>query len=124
MAAISSNGTGGGNWSAAATWNGGVVPTIGTDDVTIVVGDTVTIDTTGLGCGTDPGAGTDGLTINGTLDYITTASSGLTVRGQITVANGGTLYSGTQIGAGFTHTLSIDCVDTNEKYILEVAAGS
>lgn len=123
MAAISSNGTGGGNWSAAATWNGGVVPTIGTDDVNIVVGDTVTIDTTGLGCGTDPGAGTAGLTINGTLNYITTASSGLTVRGQITVANGGTLYSGTQLPKAYKHTLSIDCVDTANKYRLIVQDG-
>jgi hypothetical protein len=51
MAAISSNGTGGGNYSNPASWAGGVVPTLATlDDVTIVAGDTITIDTTGLGC--------------------------------------------------------------------------
>ncbi len=41
MATISSNGTGGGDWSAGATWNGGVVPTPLTDKVNIVSGDTV-----------------------------------------------------------------------------------
>jgi len=44
MATTLSNGTGGGDWSAGATWAGGVAPADG-DSVTIVAGDTVTVDT-------------------------------------------------------------------------------
>ena len=40
--AITSNGTGGGNWNAAATWSGGVIPGAG-DTVTLANGDTVTV---------------------------------------------------------------------------------
>lgn len=44
MATITSNGTGGGNWSAGSTWQGGTPPS-GTDDVVIQSGDTVAKDT-------------------------------------------------------------------------------
>lgn len=43
MATIASNGTGGGNWSAGATWNGGSVPT-SADIALLKDGDTVTHD--------------------------------------------------------------------------------
>lgn len=43
MAAITSNGTGGGNWSVGASWTGGVKPAAA-DTVTIVAGDTITFD--------------------------------------------------------------------------------
>lgn len=42
-AVIQSNGTGGGIWSATSTWSGGTVPT-DFDDVTILNGDTVDVD--------------------------------------------------------------------------------
>ncbi len=41
-AQISSNGTGGGDWSTGTTWSGGVVPT-GTDNVVIQGSDAVTV---------------------------------------------------------------------------------
>ena len=44
MAVISSNGTGGGNWSLITTWAGGVLPDNTLDDVIIVDGDTVYIN--------------------------------------------------------------------------------
>ena len=40
---ISSNGTGGGNWSNTSTWSGGNVPT-SSDTVTIVGSDNVLVD--------------------------------------------------------------------------------
>ena len=42
MASIQSNGTGGGNWDVGASWTGGVSPGSG-DDVTIQLGDTITM---------------------------------------------------------------------------------
>ncbi len=42
-AQIVSNGTGGGNWSSAGTWAGGVVPT-GSETITILTSDTVSVD--------------------------------------------------------------------------------
>ena len=58
--AITSNGTGGGAWSAPATWTGGVVPGAA-DDVTIADGDTVTIDTAALAMSVTVGQGTSGV---------------------------------------------------------------
>jgi len=123
VATITSNGTGGGNWSAGASWAGGVAPVLGTDDAIIAAGDTVTIDTTGLGCGTDPGALTDGLTINGTLKYAAGVNSALEVRGGITVASGGTFYDGTQLPIAYQHVLKVDCVDASDKYRLNISDG-
>lgn len=83
MPAISSNGTGGGNWSAAASWAGGVVPTI-LDDVTVVIGDTITLNTTGLIC--------NSLVVNSgsTINASTTASSDITIETTGTFQSGST----------------------------------
>jgi photosystem II stability/assembly factor-like uncharacterized protein len=63
-----SNGTGGGSWSAGATWVGGVAPTTSNNDVIITAGDVVTIPTTGISiCKT--------LTINGTLNNTVTGGT-------------------------------------------------
>src|SRR4051794_27382980 len=59
-AVVTSNGTGGGNWSSNATWVGGVVPTAA-DDVIIANGDTVTIDTAAAALDVTVGNGTSGL---------------------------------------------------------------
>lgn len=86
-ASITSNGSGGGNWSATATWTGGTLPT-NADDVTILAGDTITIDISTATASTT--------TVNGTLQFSTVQSSSLTlVGGDITVASGGTLTLGT-----------------------------
>jgi hypothetical protein len=124
MAVITSTATG--NWSAGVTWVGGAAPVIGTDSAVIANGHIVTIDAAGCGCGTDPGAGTDGLTIQsgGILDYSLTANSDLTVRGDITVENGGILYVGNQLSSSYTHNLIMDCVTTDGKYIVNFVDGS
>ncbi|MCX6146866.1 MAG: hypothetical protein NTW25_06390, partial [Candidatus Kapabacteria bacterium] len=41
---ISSNGTGGGSWNSTTTWAGAVVPT-SADNVTIVSGDVIIVNT-------------------------------------------------------------------------------
>ncbi|HSW56518.1 MAG TPA: choice-of-anchor J domain-containing protein, partial [Ignavibacteriaceae bacterium] len=97
---ITSNGTGGGLWSATTTWTGGVVPTA-TDNVTILNGDVVTLDGTTPVCNNlTIGGGT-----SGTLEYQATPLAGLTVNGNLTVAAGGTFSAGT--GTLTTHTLAI-----------------
>jgi len=61
MATKTSNGAGGGSWSAGATWQGGIAPVDG-DTVVIAAGDTVTFDAD-LSAWT---TGVAGLTITGT----------------------------------------------------------
>lgn len=94
-----------GNWSATTSWSGGVVPTAG-DNVTIVNGATITIDTA-----SNPtvnnltvGGGTSGVLV-----YNTTAAQTLTVLGDLTVSAGATL----QTGASGTVTTSILDVSGN-----------
>lgn len=84
MAAISSNGTGGGNWSVGASWAGGSAP-VSADDVTVVAGDTITKDTA---AGANDCAS---LTVNGTLAI---GSNGMKVGGNLTGASGGIVTMG------------------------------
>ncbi len=69
-AAVKSNGTGGGKWSAPGTWAGGVVPANG-DSVTIAAGDTVTFD---VDMASWPN-GIAGLTCAGTMNCSTSAGT-------------------------------------------------
>ena len=125
MATISSNGTGGGNWSVGATWNGGVVPVSGTDDAIIVSGDTVTVDGNNS-VGSDPGAGNDGLTIEGTLDFGTlVVQRSRTVKGDIAVVSGGAITGTTSLwgATAWMGAIYIDNSTTDIKYELSVEDG-
>jgi len=89
MAAIASNGTGGGLWSDTATWTGGAVPVDG-DSVTIALGDTVTFDVDQSGFAT----GLAGLVCTGIFQCSTTAGTyHLKMAGNITGA--GSFLAGT-----------------------------
>ena len=89
-----------GNWSAGATWVGGVVPTA-TDDVVIAAGHTVTLDVT---------QSVVNVTVNGTLSW-TTANT-LTVTGNITVNQGGAISNTTNGGIALAGTYSAFTINT------------
>ncbi|HKE57766.1 MAG TPA: Calx-beta domain-containing protein [Pyrinomonadaceae bacterium] len=97
----------GGNWSAPATWVGGVVPTVN-DNVTIVNGSTVTIDTAAVAFTVSVGTG-------GTpavLQWEPTTARTLNVGTNVNIATNGTFQSaatGTQTG----HVLTVGADLTN-----------
>jgi len=112
MATITSNGTGGGNWSATTTWSGGVVPVDG-DAVVIAAGDSVRMDVnqsafTGLQNVTINGSdGTPGMLYfcdgqDGTLKIRT----GYKLQGTSTGANKGRLLANSDGSWGGTGCLS------------------
>jgi hypothetical protein len=97
---ISSTGAGG-LWSSPATWIGGVVP-IASDNVTIVDGATVTIDTAAAGFSITVGTGG----APAVLQFEATTARTLTVGSNVTIGTNGTFQSsstGTQTG----HLLSL-----------------
>jgi uncharacterized repeat protein (TIGR01451 family) len=90
----------GGPWSSTATWVGGVLPA-GTDNVTIVDGATVTIDTAAAALTVTVGTGGAA----SLLQWDTAAVRTLTVGSNVTIGSNGTFQSG---GAGpATHALSV-----------------
>jgi len=120
MAAITSNGAGGGLASATGTWTGGVVPVVG-DSVTIPVGDIVVID----GVYTWGDDTTTAITVNGTIQASRTITNSLTCRGELLI--NGTLDYGTSaspIPANISATIILnDSVTVADgKHGLEVVA--
>jgi len=96
---ISSQGAGG-LWSAPATWAGGNVPGAG-DNVTIVDGSTVTIDTAAVAANVTVGQGASGV-----LQFDSAVARSLTVGRDVTIASGGTLQTATS-GTVTTHALNV-----------------
>ena len=99
MAAITSNGIGGGNWSAGASWADGAAPVAG-DTVTIAATDTITVDDTSRACST--------IALNGKLSASRTANCQLAYSGTITINSTGDFDWGTEaspIPAAYTATL-------------------
>lgn len=92
---VTSTGTGGA-WSSPTTWAGGAVP-LNTDDVTIVAGATVTIDTTAVAYT---------VTVSGSLVWDAGTARTLTVGSNVTVNSGGSFASAAS-GAITTHVLSL-----------------
>src|SRR6185295_6273872 len=91
----------GGLWSATTTWAGGVVPT-SSDNVTIVDGSTVDIDTAAVAFSVTVGTGGAAAV----LEYEPTTPRTLTTGGGVTIASNGTLQSAAT-GTVTTHVLSV-----------------
>lgn len=95
MTAITSNGTGGGNWSATASWTGAAVPIEG-DTVIIQNGDTITIDQT-ITVGADTTTAAIDVVSGGKLEVLSTVAADytLTCKGDLKTSSGGTIEFGT-----------------------------
>jgi len=100
---VACNGAGG-NWSATATWVGGVVPT-GGDNVTIGSGCTVTVDTAATALSLTVQSG-------GVVEFESATARTLTVVNNVTINNGGTVRSNAS-GTVTTHQLSVGTDLTN-----------
>ena len=95
MTAITSNGTGGGNWSATASWTGAAVPIEG-DTVIIQNGDTITIDQD-ITIGADTTTAAIDVASGGKLEVLHTVAADytLTCKGDLKTSVGGTIEFGT-----------------------------
>ncbi len=102
----------GGNWSDTATWVGGVVPAA-TDNVTIVDGATVTIDTAAVAFTVTVGTGGG---LPAILQFESTTARTLTVGTDVTNAINGTFQSSTS-GTQTGHVLSIGGNLTNNNVL-------
>ena len=97
---VTSNGTGGGNWSVGATWNGGIAP-VSTDNVIIADGDVVTIDGAVTTANLTIGGGTSGV-----LQFDATTVGTVTVNGTLTIGPNGTFRTASS-GTVTAHVLNV-----------------
>ncbi len=105
-----------GNWSEAATWVGGVVPSA-TTDVVIVAGHTVTLDA--------PKAEMKNLTIAGSLLFNKTVIVAMTVNGNILIeATGSFKVQSRTVTTSLLHTLELKGDLTNDGTGLDFRTGS
>ncbi len=107
----------GGNWSSAASWPSGAVPTA-SDDVVIPAGVTVTIDVANAVC--------KDLIVDGTLVALNTSATALTVYGDVLINSTGSftspsLSSGT---SNIIHSLSVYGDFTNAGGTFDFRMGS
>lgn len=95
MTAITSNGTGGGVWSAGASWTGAAVPVEG-DTVIVQNGDTITIDQN-ITVGADSATAAIDVSSGGKLEILSTVAADytLTCKGDLKTSVGGTIEIGT-----------------------------
>ena len=113
---ITSNGTGGGLWGSTSTWSGGVLPTNG-DNVTILNGDAVTINTAAVALSVTVGQG-----VSGTLQFESATARTLTVSIDVTISANAT-FSTASTGTVTTHVLSVGGNLTNNG-ILDFSTNS
>lgn len=127
MSTISSNGTGGGNASAGASWAGGVAPVDG-DKVNILSGDTITLDDTSRQWGDDTTTAIN-IKSGGILKASRSANSNLRCKGSLINESGGELdfgKDGDPIPSTYTATIQTNysAAIANDKYTLTCSAGS
>jgi hypothetical protein len=124
VAAITSNGAGGGPFSVGASWAGGAAPGLG-DTAQVVAGDTITIDAT-FSVGDDTATPALDVLNGGTLDWDNAGSDTCTFRGDFYVRNGGTLtLDGTGVLANvLTIELNDSAAPADGKYGLIVEDGA
>ena len=97
MAAITSNGTGGGVWSAGASWTGGVAPGEG-DTCQIRSGDTIVLNST-ITVGADSATPACDVLAGGFLTWNNASTITFTLKGDFYIRNGGTVnFDGTVYG--------------------------
>ena len=123
MATINSNGIGGGLSDLGLSWSGGIAPVDG-DKVNIVLGDTITMNSTGLQWGDDTTTGIN-IKSGGILKASRSVSSVLRCNGSLIVEAGGELDTGKTgdvipTGVSCTINLNYSASILNDKYSLTI----
>ena len=112
---ITSNGTGGGLWSVAATWSGGVVPdSTNCTQVIIASGDSVATNPTGLvSCNSIDIQSGAKLNVLGS-----TTGSGIRVKGTFTIEANAWFYNGCSSLTGWPNNAAGYTIDPQSNYVL------